>query len=431
MKHERCPKCGGGLGIPDKLRGQPVRCPVCKLKFVPDDILDSTDTPTSNAKHEGPASAVDLPKPSGLANDMSPPSKAATPKSNAFKRPEIRGLPVPTGLKSKSTGQADSKARLGTIAPGGSQKDDKISASPNVYDYDDAVDDLPKIDSSEEDDSIDVGMLAAEAKQTDEPAKTKPKSPKKATLPTLKINSPVKREPSIPQAVPNAHLNVPTAISKAIAKEPSIPESPSFREPSAEAPSNSVANSNALPTSAPLAPSTKTRQAQPEQQSVARIIKTENVKPQLTVDGKLPKLRLVDKADEPPVESDWKSNPAIVGLILCGSLILSGMIILLAGNESASAKQAVEDAREKITRFYEIREDEELLPYQSELRSAQLAHSAEDYRAEIRALQKVMARFRAEDRDRFKGLTGSPTWDIELQELISILLKDARRKSRF
>ena len=65
------------------------------------------------------------------------------------------------------------------------------------------------------------------------------------------------------------------------------------------------------------------------------------------------------------------------------------------------------------------------------MRSAQLAHSAEDYCAEIRALQKVMARFRAEDRDRFKGLTGSPTWDIELQELISILLKDARRKSRF
>ena len=35
MKNEACPNCGGMLGVPDKLRGLPVECPVCRLEFVP------------------------------------------------------------------------------------------------------------------------------------------------------------------------------------------------------------------------------------------------------------------------------------------------------------------------------------------------------------------------------------------------------------
>lgn len=105
-------------------------------------------------------------------------------------------------------------------------------------------------------------------------------------------------------------------------------------------------------------------------------------------------------------------------------------MLIVFSMPTAENKKKVQEARANIRQFYEIREDEELKPFQIELRAAQLAHSRGDHEAEVIAYQSVMARFHAEDRNQYTGLTGSPTWDLELEELVSILLKEAKREKR-
>ncbi len=105
-------------------------------------------------------------------------------------------------------------------------------------------------------------------------------------------------------------------------------------------------------------------------------------------------------------------------------------MLLMFSAPPSNGKTKIAEARQKIQQFYEVEVDEELKPYQIELREAQLAHSRGDHAAEIKAYQSVMARFRAEDRSQYTGLTGSPSWDNELEDLVSVLLNEAQRESR-
>jgi hypothetical protein len=164
--------------------------------------------------------------------------------------------------------------------------------------------------------------------------------------------------------------------------------------------------------------------------SVARIITTEPAQSLLTKDGKLPTLQLNDDIKPKKKESSLSSNPLFVGLLICASLVSSGLMLIMFGLPPSENQKTVAKARESIRQFYEVREDEELKPFQLELREAELAHSRGDHDAEIKAYQDVMARFRAEDRNQYTGLTGSPTWDRELEDLVSILLKEAKREKK-
>jgi hypothetical protein len=164
---------------------------------------------------------------------------------------------------------------------------------------------------------------------------------------------------------------------------------------------------------------------------VAKIIAAEPVQPQLAEDGKLPTLSLIDDEDQPKDPEDAMSkNPAILGIVVCGSILLSCLMLMLAGQTTEKKKQAVEIAQEEIRQFYEAKPEEEPKPYQVDLRDAQVAHSRGDHWAEVRAYQRVMRRFTSEDRNQFRGVTGSPTWDTELQELVSTLLTEARRLAK-
>jgi len=163
----------------------------------------------------------------------------------------------------------------------------------------------------------------------------------------------------------------------------------------------------------------------PEKKAVARIIRTHDVEVPLSRDGKLPKLHLKDETKVESKSKEIQTSPIVLGALICFSLISSALILLLGDFQSNPDRQSAEKARRSIQNYYSVHEDRPMKPYQLELRAAQLAHSKGDRKAEIAAYRKVMARFRAEDRNQFVGLTGSPTADIELQELISILLRDA------
>tara|TARA_B110000495_G_scaffold203356_1_gene226700 strand:+ start:1524 stop:2438 length:915 start_codon:yes stop_codon:yes gene_type:complete len=304
MKNENCPNCGGKLGVPEKLKGHPVRCPKCDLEFVPDEVHRKSK---SERKRKSPSNA---------------------------KQPALRAVPLPTAVSERETEGSGSVTQL------------ERSTAPLM------------------------------------PPKKKRKSKKKL------------------ETTSSAVMSVETER---------VPESrKSEFSSSAEVPAEAI-----------------------DPPTVAKIIQQETVEPQLTKDGKLPTLLLADEVK--PRISDkggWKSNPIFVGLLICFSLVSSGGMLFLIESGQPDAKKEVESARNDVVRFYQVRDDQVLKPFQRELREAQRAHSREDYSAESNYYQKVMLRFKNENLVKYAGLTGSPVGDKELEKHVSLLLKDAKKRAK-
>ena len=164
---------------------------------------------------------------------------------------------------------------------------------------------------------------------------------------------------------------------------------------------------------------------QPANQSTtARIIRTQELSPQLDAEGELPTLQLKEDRKDVEKSTEKKTSPVLLGMLVCGSLILSGLILVFGDFQPKSNERVMENARQELSRYYSVRSDIALKPFQLRLREAQLAHSRGDRQAEVAALREVMKMFRVEDRNRFVGVTGSPTNDAELEKLLSILLSD-------
>jgi hypothetical protein len=263
----------------------------------------------------------------------------------------------------------------------------------------------------------------------------KPKKPSLRALPVpvaiSKSSSSVPSDPSTIESAPTADPMTPPVKQRSNPLSP-----PSDRDPpDSQPPQSEPVGGTTSDVEAPLAETVKessdaAQSTGSSSPAVAKIIKTEFVQPLLNKEGNLPTLQLKDAAKPKKTDGDYKSNPAFLALIICASLVSSGLMLFFVTMETSTSKNAINEARKDIRQFYEVRVDEELAPFQRELRQAQLAHSRGDYKAETRYYQRVMARFRAEDRSEFKGLTGSPTWDVELQELVSILLNDAKKRSK-
>lgn len=301
MKNEKCPNCGGKLGVPEKLKGRPVRCPKCDLEFIPDEAKAQSNT------------------------------RSKKKSSGGVKLPALRALPLPTGVANAQPVEAEVVTQL-----------------------------------------------------------ERPESP---LMPPKKKRKPKKRPEPAPPAV-----------------EPEVVAS----------------TADSVPVQTALT------QAQPiEMPAVAKIIQQETVEPKLTKDGKLPTLLLADE-EKPRVKekTGLTSNPMFVGLLICFSLVSSAGMLFLIESGYPEAKLEVEEARADVVRFYQVREDQELQAYQRELREAQRAYSRGDFSAEASYYQKVMLRFHNENLTQFSGLTGSPVGDIELEKDVSLLLKDAKKRTK-
>ncbi len=206
------------------------------------------------------------------------------------------------------------------------------------------------------------------------------------------------------------------AEHKTIQKTTALPDPPPPK--TAVLPTPSPLKEEAPPTTA-VARTTP----QPAPAGTATIITTVPDDSDFAKNGKLPTLQLKDDEKPVAVTKEMKRNPIFLGLLVCFSLVLSGlMVFMIDFDGEATNEKSLGDVRQKLQKFYETRIDVQLRPYQLELREAQLAHSRRDREGEIRELRKVMARFRAEDRNKFVGVTGSPSADKELERLVSALL---------
>lgn len=381
MKYARCPNCKGRLGIPNKKRGLPVLCPKCGTEFVAPDHLDNK------------------------------PAKSKKKSNGSPKKPSMRGLPMPGAIANANT-ENESTANSAMLPPSASVSTPADSMMP------------PTGPSSK-------------------PPKAKSSSPK--PIPNSELSPPGPPSPpgaNIPVANP---LDAPVPTAQPIDTSPPVsmsPPAPSSATPTTSPPPTAAPVAAAIPTTpAPLptpgpAQKEKTMEVTPtvvpkksESRSVARIVKTESVAPQLSKDGKLPTLQLADDEEETKVET--KTNPVLLTAVICGSLFFSTLLLVFfRGGDGEKKAKMLEESRQIVQTFYEVRPDQELKPYQRELRRAQLAHSRQDYGIAIGAYESVMSRLNSEEHNEFSGVTGTAQSDLQLRKHVAILLTEAKRQRR-
>jgi hypothetical protein len=162
------------------------------------------------------------------------------------------------------------------------------------------------------------------------------------------------------------------------------------------------------------------------QRKVARFITAESAPStvHLAPNGELPKLQLAESAQSGrggPKTSNM--NP----LVLVGGACLSFcmcVILLLSDFDPPSVNSQQEAGiRSRIEAYYKNQEGP-LEPYQTLLRDAQQARSRGDRQTEQSLYRKVLNLLHAErePRDRFRGLTGTPKNDQDLEKLLVTLL---------
>ena len=165
---------------------------------------------------------------------------------------------------------------------------------------------------------------------------------------------------------------------------------------------------------------------QPAPRKTARFITAESAAPatvQLPPGGELPKLQLAENTLRKSGAKDSKMNPLVLVGAACLSFCLC--IVLLLSDFDAPETDSTQEAaiRQTLESYYKNQEGP-LAPYQVELRDAQQARSRGDRAAEQRHYRKVLDLLHAErdPRDRFRGLTGTPLSDQNLEKQLARLL---------
>ncbi len=162
------------------------------------------------------------------------------------------------------------------------------------------------------------------------------------------------------------------------------------------------------------------------QRKVARFITADSAPStvHLAANGELPKLQLTESAQSGKGGSKTSNmNPLVLVGAACLSFCLC-VVLLLYDFDSLNVDSKQEgDIRWKLESYYKNQEGP-LEPYQAELRDAQQARSRGDRQAEQQHYRKVLNLLHAErePRDRFRGLTGTPQSDQNLEKLLATLL---------
>jgi predicted lipid-binding transport protein (Tim44 family) len=161
----------------------------------------------------------------------------------------------------------------------------------------------------------------------------------------------------------------------------------------------------------------------PGQRKVARFIAADAAQSALALapDGQLPTLTLVDTAK---VEKDPNEGSSInpLFLIIGGAISVCLSVVLLFADLGGEGSDPGEDRVRQQLELYYKGQREPLAAYQSRLRQAQQAYSRGDRKTANQNYRKVLELLRSEGANRFGGLTGTPSGDKRLEELLSRML---------
>ncbi len=161
---------------------------------------------------------------------------------------------------------------------------------------------------------------------------------------------------------------------------------------------------------------------------VARFITPEKARSQLQLagDGSLPELTLQESAARPKGEkSSATSNPLVMMAIFGVSALASLLLLLMDTSPRATDVQRQAEARRQIREefFHNSGDGPQFPEYEIYLRRAQQAHSRGALEDERHWYRKVIELLHAEGKNRYVGLTGTPSLDRRLEELIAEVLQ--------
>lgn len=154
-------------------------------------------------------------------------------------------------------------------------------------------------------------------------------------------------------------------------------------------------------------------------------------------DGQLPELSLTESGVEGKAASRTReSNPYLLLGVVFMSLLMTGAMLFMEGEDSYLPPQNQAAARQELAEYLGSDTDSPA-PYQLALRRSRQAWARGDRSGEKEELRRVLNMLRSEAKERlqkFSGLTGRLDYDYDdsskrsdrrLEELIAILLSDA------
>lgn len=389
-----CPRCKAASSVSATFAGQYTACPACQSR-----VLVPINAPKTSAPPSAPSAGSPPPAAAAVANGPAGqlgPGRAASPATSW----SGQGVNVPPPAPGTGVRAAAPAARAGVMqsAPSGSAGMDVPLSPPRA--------DVPLSPPRADGPAMPVAPPAPPRSSTALPAIPP------AGVPLASAPSPVNSSPRSGFAA--------SPPRQAAGPLPSVP-APGIPVPNGLLSAGAMGTAVAPPVAAPLpavAPPGGTRK-------VARFIAADPAESmvQLAADGQLPNLQLVD-AEKPVVETAKTStmNPLIVLAAIAASFCASVML-LLTDFGSSEGEQHLSQVRQQLEAYYQG-DKGKLAPYQVHLREAQQAYSRGDRKTERQHYRKVLDQLRAEGGSRFRGLTGTPTSDKKLENLLSTLLGD-------
>jgi hypothetical protein len=250
--------------------------------------------------------------------------------------------------------------------------------------------------------------------------------------------------PTVPAAAPSAPVTVPSApamAGTAATADPSLSLRPPPRAgtakprrvPTAVSPGAETVDESAE------SPAKPRKAAEKKGRQTARFITDGpgEALVRLGEDGQLPELSLTESGAEGKTTSrPRESNPYLLLGVLFFSLLMTGAMLFMEGEDSYLPPQNQAAARQELTEYLGT-DTESPAPYQLALRRSRQAWARGDRSGEKEELRRVLRMLRSEAKERlqkFSGLTGRLDYDYDdtskrsdrrLEELIAILLSDA------
>ena len=213
-----------------------------------------------------------------------------------------------------------------------------------------------------------------------------------------------KTAPNPPAAAPSATATLPQA-PPVIAKGPN-----SFSSAVSPAPATSPLS----PAAAPAAPKKTARFA-----AVVNAPSTVT----LTADGKLPELQLTEALSKAKgAEAKKGSNPILLVAAFTVSALCTMLMLFWEPGGAPAERDEAGTAHKELQHYYQNISGTPK-PYQTALRESQRAYARGDKKAERDEYKRVLDMLHEEGRSQYKGLTGTPSSDRELERLLGILLR--------
>ena len=143
----------------------------------------------------------------------------------------------------------------------------------------------------------------------------------------------------------------------------------------------------------------------------------------LTSDGKLPELQLTEALSKAKgTETKKGSNPLLLIAVFTVSALCTLLMLFSDPSGAPTVRNDAATAHQELQHYY-LNVPGSPKAYHNLLRESQRAYARGDRKTERDAYKKVLEMLHAEGLDPYKGMTGTPSGDRDLERLLGVLLR--------